>query len=180
MVRSQAEGDEEQFYSIALQVVAAEARRGRRETADQIRAAVDNARSESGVSASVPISIAQPRGDLDALLDLREPSIQLHDVVLSKTVSSQLEKFVMQQRKRDWLREHGKTPSRRVLFAGPPGSGKTMTTEALAGELHLPLFIIRLEGLITRFMDETAAKMRLVLMKLYADVVFIYSTNLMQ
>jgi SpoVK/Ycf46/Vps4 family AAA+-type ATPase len=60
------------------------------------------------------------------------------------------------------LREHGKTPSRRILFAGPPGSGKTITAEALAGELRLPLFVIRLESLITRFMGETASKLRLV------------------
>jgi len=37
-----------------------------------------------------------------------------------------------------------------------------MTASALAGELHLPLFVIRLDGLITKFMGETAAKLRLV------------------
>jgi AAA+ superfamily predicted ATPase len=37
-----------------------------------------------------------------------------------------------------------------------------MSAEAVAGELHLPLFIIRLEGLITRYMGETAAKLRLI------------------
>lgn len=37
-----------------------------------------------------------------------------------------------------------------------------MTAEALAGELRLPLFVVRLESLITRFMGETAAKLRLV------------------
>jgi hypothetical protein len=30
----------------------------------------------------------------------------------------------------------------------------------LAGELHLPLFTIVLDGLITKFMGETAAKLR--------------------
>ena len=37
-----------------------------------------------------------------------------------------------------------------------------MTAEALAGALKLPLLVIRLEALITRFMGETAAKLRLV------------------
>lgn len=37
-----------------------------------------------------------------------------------------------------------------------------MTARALAGELHLPLFVVRLDGLITKFMGETAAKLRLV------------------
>jgi AAA+ superfamily predicted ATPase len=37
-----------------------------------------------------------------------------------------------------------------------------MSAEAVAGELNLPLFVIRLEGLITRYMGETAAKLRLI------------------
>ena len=44
----------------------------------------------------------------------------------------------------------------------PPGTGKTLSASALAGELRLPLFLIRLDGLITKFMGETAAKLRLV------------------
>lgn len=37
-----------------------------------------------------------------------------------------------------------------------------MTANVLAGELRLPLFTIRLDGLITKMMGETAAKLRLV------------------
>ncbi len=37
-----------------------------------------------------------------------------------------------------------------------------MTASALAGELKLPLYTILLHGLITKFMGETAAKLRLV------------------
>src|SRR5690554_5978179 len=35
-----------------------------------------------------------------------------------------------------------------------------MTASVLAGELGLPLFEVRLDGLITKFMGETAAKLR--------------------
>lgn len=37
-----------------------------------------------------------------------------------------------------------------------------MTAAVLAGELGLPLFEVRLDGLITKFMGETAAKLRQV------------------
>ncbi|SDY88369.1 ATPase family associated with various cellular activities (AAA) [Citreimonas salinaria] len=37
-----------------------------------------------------------------------------------------------------------------------------MTAEALAGELRLPLLVVRLEALLTRYMGETSAKLRLV------------------
>ncbi len=162
MLKSKAAGDDEHFYSIALQIAAAEARSGRRTTAEELRAAVDEARAANSRGASVPISFSRPRGELESLIDLREPKLRLKDVVLHESVSEKLEDLIRQQIKRDWLREHGKTPNRKVLFVGPPGSGKTMTAEALAGELRLPLFVIRLESLITRFMGETASKVRLV------------------
>ena len=37
-----------------------------------------------------------------------------------------------------------------------------MTASALAGELSLPLFTVVFESLITRFMGETASKLKLV------------------
>ena len=37
-----------------------------------------------------------------------------------------------------------------------------MTAAAVAGELGLPLFSIQLDGLITKYMGETAAKLRVV------------------
>src|SRR3546814_10674489 len=43
-----------------------------------------------------------------------------------------------------------------------PISGKTLTASALAGDLGLPLFVVRLDALITKFMGETAAKLRLI------------------
>ena len=162
MLRSRAKGDDEQFYSIALQIAAAEARQGRKTVAEELRAAVDDARGLASAGASVAIPFARPRGDLESLIELKGPQIRLRDVVLHDRVRRQIQEVVRQQLKRDWLREHGKTPNRRILFVGPPGSGKTMTAEALASDLKLPLFVIRLEGLITRYMGETAAKLRLV------------------
>ena len=162
MLRSRADGDDDAFFSIALQVAAAEARQGRRETAQEMRAEIDKARARNSRGASVPIAFAHPRGNLEGLLELREPRYKLKDVVLSERLVARFSDILRQQRKRDWLREHGKTPNRRILFVGPPGSGKTMSAEALAGELHLPFFVIRLEGLITRYMGETAAKLRLI------------------
>ena len=162
MLRSRAEGDEESFFSIALQVAAAEARQGHRQIAEELRTEVDKARAKTSRGASVAIPFSSPRGSLEGLLELRQPRFNLKDVVLNEKLIARINDVLRQQRKRDWLREHGKTPNRRLLFVGPPGSGKTMSAEALAGELHLPMFVIRLESMITRYMGETAAKLRLI------------------
>ena len=162
MLRSRAAGDDERFFTIALQVAAAEARQGHRNVAEGIRDAVEEARGNTGRGQTVAVPFAAPRGDLAGLMELRSPSYRLDDVVLNEQPCAQINTLIREQVRRDWLREHGKIPSQRVLFLGPPGSGKTMTAEALAGALKLPLLVIRLEMLITRFMGETAAKLRLV------------------
>ena len=162
MLRSRAEGDEDQFLAIALQVAAAEARQGHRSTAEQLRAAVEDVRQSGGDIPTVSVSMSQPRGDLEGLLDLREPILRLRHVVLAKSLREKIDRVVLQQERRTWLRESNRTPSRRLLFVGPPGSGKTITAEALAGQLRLPFLVVRLEALINRYMGETSAKLRLV------------------
>jgi SpoVK/Ycf46/Vps4 family AAA+-type ATPase len=60
------------------------------------------------------------------------------------------------------LKEHGLENRRKLLLCGPPGTGKTMTASVLAGELGLPLFVILMDKLTTKFMGETGAKLRQV------------------
>ncbi len=86
MLRSRAEGDDETFFSIALQVAAAEARQGHRTTADEMRAEVDRVRAAKSRGASVAIPFGAPRGNLEGLLELREPRLKLKDVVLGSAI----------------------------------------------------------------------------------------------
>lgn len=167
LLNSHVQGDQEQFLSIALQVAAGEARSGRKDTADQLRRLVQAARNEARHSqprASDPaaIPIARPRGELQALLSVQYPKLRLSQMVLDSATVKRLTVLLQQQAQRDLLRAHGKVPSSRILLAGPPGSGKTMTAAALAGELHLPLFSVRLDALITRYLGDTASKLRLI------------------
>ncbi|MEO1303090.1 MAG: ATP-binding protein, partial [Myxococcota bacterium] len=154
LLRSQASGNVEEFYSVALQIAAAEARQGHRKAAEDIRSFVNDAKKRSG-AVRQSVSMLEPRGELEGLLEHRSPKRRLSDVVLSPQVVEPLEDILKQQKRRDRLREYGKTPSTRLLLVGPPGTGKTLTAEALASELCLPLFVVRLESLITRYMGET-------------------------
>jgi SpoVK/Ycf46/Vps4 family AAA+-type ATPase len=83
-------------------------------------------------------------------------------MVLDAELAERLAQVISEQRQRHRLEEFGLKPMRKLLLIGPPGTGKTMTAAALAGELGLPLFTIQLDGLISWFLGETAAKLRLV------------------
>ncbi len=166
LLNSHIEGDEEQFLSIALQVAAQEARQGHTEQADKLKRLVQKARDRqrNGTPAGgqTPIPLARPRGELQGLVESSYPKITLASMVLADDVRARLMRVVRQQQERATLREHGQTPTTHMLLVGPPGTGKTMTASALAGELRLPLFTVRLESLFSRYFGETAGKLRLL------------------
>jgi len=163
LIRSHAEGDEERFYSIALQMAAQEARLGHAKFAQELRDLVEDVRKKHfQPSRSKTIPIVQPHGELAGLLTASYPKARLTDMVMDASVSKQIEEILSEQRQRDRIREHGYQPLRKLLLLGPPGTGKTMTASVLAGELALPQFTIQIDGLITKYLGETASKLRLI------------------
>jgi len=96
------------------------------------------------------------------LIEIREPKKELDNLILSETVRSTLNRCIEQNRRADILRSYGLTPARRLLFCGSPGCGKTVTAEALANSLHLPLVLVRLDAVVSSYLGETAANLRKV------------------
>lgn len=163
LIRSHADGDDTRFYAIAMQVAAKAARIGHGKLAEELREMVDKAKlRQSHTPANAPTPLAQPRGELASLITVSYPKARLADMALEAKTRERIERILLEQRQRNRLREHGFTPQRKILLVGPPGTGKTMTASVLAGELAVPLFTIQLHGLITKFMGETAAKLRLI------------------
>ncbi|ACB96249.1 AAA family ATPase [Beijerinckia indica] len=164
LLKSHIAGDEDRFLSTAMQLAAHEARQGHGKLAQELRDLVDAAKVKpaSIIRPGGPIPLAQPKGELASLLSAQYPDTRLGDMILPPDLQTRLERVLLEQRQQDHLRDYGLKPRRKLLLVGPPGSGKTMTAAALAGELKLPLFSVVLDGLITKFMGETAAKLRLV------------------
>lgn len=161
LLTSHADGDSGQFYSIAMQIAASEARQGNGKVAEELRALIDKSKSRTNLP-TAPIPLNRPRGELADILSVSYPKTKLADMVLSANVASKLARVIREHKSISPIRNYGLAPRRKLLLVGKPGTGKTLTASALAGELGLPLFVVRLDGLITKFMGETAAKLRLV------------------
>ena len=162
LIASLSEGDEAQFYSIAMQIAAHEARSGHGKFAEELRALIDKAKSRSHLPSKGPIPLARPRGEVAELLTVSYPSTRLSDMVLGESLRKKLDRVIREHKAVRVIRNRGLSPRRKLLLIGKPGTGKTLTASALAGDLGLPLFVVRLDALITKFMGETAAKLRLI------------------
>lgn len=164
LVKSHIDGEDSHFYSVAMQVAAHEAKLGHGKIAQELRVLIDEAKKNRTVtgSSTKPIPLSKPRGELSSLLYASYPKLRLPDMVLDKEIGERLIRIIKEQRQIVKIRSHGLTPRKKLLLIGPPGTGKTMSASVLAGELGIPLFVVRLESLITKYMGETAAKLRIV------------------
>lgn len=165
LVQSHGSGDDERFFAVALQLAAAEARQGHEALATELKQLVDQAklkRSTPKPSGHSILHVAQPQGEAADLLEQIDLGWKISDLILSEALSKRIQRLVEEQQNLSRLKEHALRPRQRLLFTGPPGCGKTMTAAALAGELNLPLFVVRLDSLITRYLGESLSKLRMV------------------
>lgn len=110
LIRSHAQGDDSQFYSVAMQVAAKASRGGQGKFSQELRDLVDTARRQSGVKSGHPIPVAQPRGELSGLLSVSYPDLRMADLVLEPHVRERLNRVILEQRQRDHLRSQGFQP----------------------------------------------------------------------
>jgi SpoVK/Ycf46/Vps4 family AAA+-type ATPase len=102
--------------------------------------------------------------------ETRFPLVEKCDVrhVLEPTVLLPREKldavleFVSVAKSQGQLEAEGVSTSLAMLLYGPPGCGKTRLARFIATELGLPLYIARLDGLISSFLGSTSKNIRAV------------------
>ncbi|MBW4493627.1 MAG: ATP-binding protein [Oscillatoria princeps RMCB-10] len=105
---------------------------------------------------------AQSGHDLAALARKIEPKYTWEDIVLPADHQTQLREICNQAKHRhlvheDWGfdRKLSLGKGQNVLFSGPPGTGKTMAAEVIAGELQLDLYKIDLSQVVSKYIGET-------------------------
>jgi len=90
-----------------------------------------------------------------ALRESQEPPI-----VLSQERWDIVNEFLSIAKSYAQIEEHGLDGSISFLMYGPPGTGKSRLARYIANELGLPLYVARLDGLISSFLGSTSKNIR--------------------
>ncbi len=80
----------------------------------------------------------------------------IKDLVLTKEQESEIEKIVKAIQYRDYLKRIGLIEIGKLLFVGPPGTGKTSVARALSGKLGIPIVEVKLSQIADQYLGETA------------------------
>lgn len=143
--------DDERFKTIALQIAASEARAGHAVLAREIKDLV-----EKNDSANRIVRMKNENQLFECVIDDHKEM----ELVVSEEIRIRIERILMEYRQREKLRSYGMKNRSKILIEGLPGTGKTLTASVLASELNIPLYIIQMDKLITKFMGETSVKLR--------------------
>ncbi len=136
---------------------------------EQIRDACNAASSEAAfqqaeISAGGLLSAARrySNPNLSKLATKIEPHFEWKDIVLPADQIDLLRELVATVRSQPVVLESWKVGQKlvassgiTVLFAGPPGTGKTMAAEVIANELGLDLYKIDLSMVVSKYIGET-------------------------
>jgi SpoVK/Ycf46/Vps4 family AAA+-type ATPase len=81
---------------------------------------------------------------------------KLDDIVLTGDQEAEVEKIVKAIQYRDYLRRIGLREIGKLLFVGPPGTGKTSTARAMSARLGLPFLEVKLSMITSQYLGETS------------------------
>ena len=93
------------------------------------------------------------------LVEVRAPEeveITLDDLVLTDDQMGEIHKIAKAIEHREYLAEIGLREIGKLLFVGPPGTGKTSTARALAHDMDLPFVEVKLSMITSQYLGETA------------------------
>ena len=152
LIKAHLNQDNEKFKTTVLQIAAYEAKRGHTTLARDIKMLLEKTNTSK-------VKIVQFNNQNQMLL-MSTPDDRLKDLIVSDELYSRIKRILNEFTNRKKLGKYGMSNRRKILLEGNPGTGKTLTASIIASELGLPLFIVQMDKLVTKFMGETSVKLR--------------------
>lgn len=160
-------GNKDKFLDIAYEVVQDEEKKHHHLLAKDLKdilKTISNGRNISnGVAQSrykdvVPVPRDSEKGF--PLFEIKEFFLDWTDVILEQDLMVALTQIVEEMRQASILASFGLKPKQKVLFCGPPGTGKTFSAQIISSVLGYRLVHIRFDSIVSSFLGETAANLR--------------------
>ena len=152
LIRAHLEQDNARFKTIVLQIAANEVRQGHMVVARELKQLSEKLSNTNNI-----VQINN-----NPLLEMYMPNDKISELFVSNNQKIKINRILEEFKKRDKLQSYGLSNRRNILLEGAPGTGKTFTASVIASELGVPLFVVQLDKIVTKFMGETRAKLRLV------------------
>lgn len=106
--------------------------------------------------------LREMKGTPDSILWIEPGQFDPSDYVLDGTIGKRMAALAFQLERRNVYAERGIRAPTRMLFDGPPGTGKTMGAKWLAAKLRMPIGIVRADELGSHFISMTAKNLTAV------------------
>lgn len=153
-------GRPKDFKAAAMRIIEDEEKKGHKPLAASLRKVLqthvqDEPHTKRGLTQLS--EVADPAQDL---LEIATVERGLSDIVLASETRGIVDGVLEEFRRREELRRHRLPIRSKLLLCGPPGCGKTLCAEVMARELSLPLYVARLDVIISSFLGETATNLR--------------------
>uniref|UniRef100_I3K5Y1 Nuclear VCP like n=1 Tax=Oreochromis niloticus TaxID=8128 RepID=I3K5Y1_ORENI len=94
------------------------------------------------------------------LPELHYPTLKFEDVGGNEETLVEVCKLLIHMRHPEVYQQLGMVPPRGFLLHGPPGCGKTLLAQAVAGEMHLPMLKVSAPELVSGVSGESEQKLR--------------------
>ncbi|XP_027131638.1 nuclear valosin-containing protein-like isoform X3 [Larimichthys crocea] len=115
-------------------------------------------RSKSSVETTEPRTLNKKAKSKS--LELQYPSLKFEDVGGNEDTLTEVCKLLIHIRHPEVYQQLGMVPPRGFLLHGPPGCGKTLLAQAVAGELQLPMLKVSAPELVSGVSGESEQKLR--------------------
>lgn len=155
LIKSHMSGDDERFRLIAAQIAAAESKAGHRVVSSLIKQELN-----SKPTITMRMRRMNPvNAELAEMVLEVDKGFVLNDLISPSSVTEKVNRVIREYHHREKLSEYRLQNRRKLLLAGPSGTGKTMTASVIANEVRLPLYVVLMEKVVTKFMGETSLKL---------------------
>lgn len=155
--------DNKMFYKIANEIIDEERKKNHQLIAEDLNRIINSNAIEKKYVMSNTFNRMPIDNEKDIpLVEVIYPDKNFEDIVVTKEKKDQLKEIIREFYNWDVLVSNGSEPQRNILFYGPPGCGKTISANAIANELEIPMLYVRFDALISSYLGETATNIRKV------------------